>query len=68
MQLIYTQREQSSQFLIDITSNDRSFCCPIIYINTNLQCYFVHRHSNIISYTVCKSILLLVSFLITTSI
>ena len=28
------------------TSNDRPFSCPIIYIDTNSQCYFVYRHLN----------------------
>ena len=28
------------------TINDRPFGCLIIYIDTNLQCYFVHRHLN----------------------
>ena len=27
-----------------ITSNDRHYDCPILYTDTNSQCYFVRRH------------------------
>ena len=31
---------------LHITSNDRSFDCPIIFTDTNQQYYFVHRNLN----------------------
>ena len=30
----------------NITSNDRSFGCPIVYADANPQSYFVRRHLN----------------------
>ena len=29
-----------------ISSNDRSFGCPIVYTDSNSQCYLVYRHLN----------------------
>ena len=42
--LYYSQSTvQNSAYTINITtSNDRSFICPTICLDTNSQCYFVH--------------------------
>ena len=34
------------QNFLGITRNDRPFGCPIIYTDTNSQCYLVHGHLN----------------------
>ena len=42
----WTWRDFSTQLLLFITSNDRPLGCPIIYNDTNSQCYFAHWHCN----------------------
>ena len=42
--------QRTSTVVITITSNDRSFSCPIIDTDNISQCYFVHRHLNNVSY------------------
>ena len=41
-----TSETDTSETNMYITSNDRSFGCPIVYTDSNPQCYLVHRHLN----------------------
>ena len=51
----------------NITSNDCSFGCPIIYTNTNQQCYFVHRQLNNAWHNNAHSVILRLCFAIIAS-
>ena len=44
--IIRGKSQQKFEITCYITSNDRSFSCPIICTDAYSQCYFVHRHLN----------------------